>query len=861
MAGILYTLTIRPIEIMFEFIFSVAQVIMKGNIVLSILSLSITVGVLTLPLYRKADKLQEDNKNKQSAMEPMIAHIKKTFKGDERFMMLQAYYRQNDYKPIHALRGSLSLFLQIPFFISAYRFLSGLQLLNGTALGPIKNLAQPDSLIVLGGIAINVLPVLMTLINIVSGTVYTKGQPIKTKIQLYGVAFVFLILLYTSPSGLVLYWTFNNIFSLIKNVFDKIIAKRFPKKNTETATDKKDDNEENTVFWLGVIFMTLFTGCFIPMSIMKSSPAEFVNIWDVSNPLRYIINSGLLAAGTFIVWFGIYYVLSDGKIRRLFREVIFIISVVAVFNYTSLGAKLGRLNANLMYDDMIVFLDTKAKIINLLLIILIIIIVHFIFRKLKSFIPGLISAGIITALVFIGIDAYSINTDYKKVVEASQLATVDNLSIPLSKTGQNVIILMMDRAMGTQFPYILNEKPELIDSFDGFTFYPNAVSFGGSTLYGTPALFGGYEYTPAKMNERDSEYLEDKQNEALSVLPVLFNDNGFDVTVCDPPFAGYQWTPDISIYDEYENINAYITEGRYNTNSKESAEQTVYLRNRNFFCNAVMRVSPLFLWRRIYDYGYYNTSVTDQAVENISEAHGYKESFLNWYCTLENLSNITTLTEDNTGTFLMMTNAATHEQTLLQQPDYVPANNVDNTLYDTDMINRYTLDGVTMRMETENQVMHYDVNVASMIKLAQWFDWMKENGVYDNTRIIIVSDHGACLDQFDLKAVDGMDVEGFIPLLLMKDFNATGFIVSDEFMTNADGVYFAIDNVIDNPVNPFTGNILDETDKYDEKIKVFICDEINPDNSRNRTTFMPGKWYTVHDNVYEPDNWSYLGEY
>ncbi len=183
----------------------------------------------------------------------------------------------------------------------------------------------------------------------------------------------------------------------------------------------------------------------------------------------------------------------------------------------------------------------------------------------------------------------------------------------------------------------------------------------------------------------------------FSVAQVIFNDNGFDVTVCDPPFAGYQWTPDISIYDDYEDINAYITEGRYNTNSKESAEQTVYLRNRNFFCNAVMRVLPLFLWRRIYDYGYYNTSVTDQAVESISEVHG------------------------------------------------------------------------------------------------------------------------ACLDQFDLKAEDGMDVEGFILLLLMKDFNSTGFTVSDEFMTNADGVYFAIDDVIDNPVNPFTGNILDETDKYDGK--------------------------------------------
>ena len=35
-------------------------------------------------------------------------------------------------------------------------------------------------------------------------------------------ALVFLVILYASPSGLVLYWTMNNVFSLVKNIFYKI---------------------------------------------------------------------------------------------------------------------------------------------------------------------------------------------------------------------------------------------------------------------------------------------------------------------------------------------------------------------------------------------------------------------------------------------------------------------------------------------------------------------------------------------------------------------------------------------------------------------------------------------------------------
>ena len=112
------------------------------------------------------------------------------------------------------LNSSVSLLLEIPFFMAAYQFLSNLELLNGVSLGPIKDLGAPDGLLVIGSIAINVLPILMTLINVISSAIYVKGFPLKTKIQLYAMALFFLVFLYNSPAGLAFYWTLNNIFSL-----------------------------------------------------------------------------------------------------------------------------------------------------------------------------------------------------------------------------------------------------------------------------------------------------------------------------------------------------------------------------------------------------------------------------------------------------------------------------------------------------------------------------------------------------------------------------------------------------------------------------------------------------------------------
>ena len=68
----------------------------------------------------------------------------------------------------------------------------------------------------------NILPIIMTAVNLVSCVIFTKGSLLKTKIQLYAMALFFLVFLYTSPSGLVFYWTLNNLFSLVKTIFYKL---------------------------------------------------------------------------------------------------------------------------------------------------------------------------------------------------------------------------------------------------------------------------------------------------------------------------------------------------------------------------------------------------------------------------------------------------------------------------------------------------------------------------------------------------------------------------------------------------------------------------------------------------------------
>jgi YidC/Oxa1 family membrane protein insertase len=221
MVNFLYTLIIYPLTEIIEFVFVFSQKVFKDT-GFSILAISVSVSVLTLPLYNVAEKWQILERGIQKKLKSDIENIKRNFNGDERFMILSTYYRQNRYHPIFALRSSFGLLIQIPFFIAAYSYLTHLDALRGAHFAFFRDMGAPDALFTIHGFPVNVLPIALTAINCIAGAIYTRGFPLKEKMQIYAMALIFLVLLYTSPAGLVLYWTANNIFSLVKNCYYKI---------------------------------------------------------------------------------------------------------------------------------------------------------------------------------------------------------------------------------------------------------------------------------------------------------------------------------------------------------------------------------------------------------------------------------------------------------------------------------------------------------------------------------------------------------------------------------------------------------------------------------------------------------------
>lgn len=307
-------------------------------------------------------------------------------------------------------------------------------------------------------------------------------------------------------------------------------------------------------------------------------------------------------------------------------------------------------------------------------------------------------------------------------------------------------------------------------------------------------------------------------------------------------------------------MHTYITSGRFQDREKQL--QIIETTKRNFFLFSLMKTLPLCGQNIIYDDGSYNyagartTGLNWQKVTSITEAEGKYDVFENYFNILNNFPEMTEISDDVSNTFLSLSNNSTHEPTLLQAPEYAPTDFVDNTEYDAEHADRFTVDGKTIHVDNLTQMTHYHVNASMYSVLGKWFDYLRENGVYDNTRIIIVSDHGqglACLEGEIQK------IEPFYPLLLMKDFDSTGFTISDEFMTNADVPTLATQNLIENATNPFTGKKIDNAEKtaHDQLITM-STDWIIYENNGN--TFLPSTWASVHDNIWDLSNWSFCDE-
>ena len=873
----MYDVIIAPIELIVDWVFSFFIVkIPQLGVIGAIVGVSIVINILALPLYNIADAIQDKERKIKGRLEPRVKRIKKAFKGDEQFLILSEYYRQNGYHPLYVLRSATSLLIQIPFFMAAYNYLSSSEVLRQSSFWLFSNLGAPDGLLNLNlfgfALSINVLPIIMTLINFVSGYIYTRDAALSDKVQLYGLGVFFLILLYSSPSGLVIYWIMNNIFSLAKNIVMRtkrpglvlhgfcsialwlaavfflrgqrkylvaflfvfafvfsvfpygvyFIRKKYPKRKIECTLEK--NNGTLTIVIFSGLALSLMSGLLLPSSTISTSPLEFSFIGAIDNPVSYVWSNLWFFMGLFCFWpFGIYKMFGE-KVRKgeaIIMGTVFLSALCNVFifpgNYGIIDTCFFPMNSSLLMN-ISKFEMILPFIVMVFIFLLLFVVDHFdksqylIYGIISISIAELVMGGIKYKDISDGFTAYSQNISERKNAVSVDEADLDSV-YHLSRDGKNVIVLFLDRAVSQFFLPSMDLLDEVKSQFDGFVYYPNTLSFGSFTKEGSPAMMGGYEYTPDKLYSSSNRV--SFHNESQLVAPLLFLDAGFEVTMTDPPLPNYSDRGDLSAFDDYPQIAVSELNGKYKQrffkeigySNKDDADLETKKEARNF---ALMQALPP-LMRNIFN----KFCRTSGDVKY--------QTFASAFSALYYLSEITDF-DGKENQYIFIGSDSTHE------PSTLKANLLLPEMKEEDEIQLNISD------EDERVRTHYMSFLATMKTLGSFFDYLRDNEVWDNTRIIIVSDHG-----FDFEIEGGLDLKATMvnPLLILKDFNSNEeFTIDYSFMTNADTLDLSIEGLDVSSVNPFSG---EEMKIEKDEIQVYS------DNV-----------YLVRDDIFTESNWKQL---
>ncbi len=183
-----------------------------GNWGVSIIVLTILIRFLFWPLTAKAAR----SSKKMAKIQEPLKKIREQYKDNPQKVQKETMKLFQQHK-INPLAGCLPILIQIPIFIAFFYMLRSSSELRFASFLWIPDLSLPDTVASIAGFPINPLPVLM------AATMYLQMRMMPTPSMdmtqqkiLRLMPFVLLFVCYNFSSGLVLYWTMSNCFSIFQ---------------------------------------------------------------------------------------------------------------------------------------------------------------------------------------------------------------------------------------------------------------------------------------------------------------------------------------------------------------------------------------------------------------------------------------------------------------------------------------------------------------------------------------------------------------------------------------------------------------------------------------------------------------------
>ncbi len=212
-----------------------------GSYGLAIILLTVIVRLIFWPVTQKAN----NSMRKMQKIQPIIKELREKYKNNPQELNLQMMelYKKEKVNP---LGGCLPILLQLPVFFALYSaldsavelrqvsFLWASDLTKADLVGPAFQLpffANP--------IGLHPLVIAMTVLMVLQQKMTpSNGDPMQQKIMM-AMPIIMLVMFYNLPSGLTLYWTVSQIFSILQLKYGQFLAKREEAQNSDSKPKRQ----------------------------------------------------------------------------------------------------------------------------------------------------------------------------------------------------------------------------------------------------------------------------------------------------------------------------------------------------------------------------------------------------------------------------------------------------------------------------------------------------------------------------------------------------------------------------------------------------------------------------------------------
>jgi YidC/Oxa1 family membrane protein insertase len=207
---------------------------------LCIIVVTFIMKILFWPLTRASTISMK----RMAAYQPQMTEIREKYKDDKEKQNKRMMEFMREHK-VNPMGGCLPILIQMPVFFGFFTLLRSAVELRGEGFLWACDLSQSDTIGVIFGIPINPLPMIMGVTMLLQARM-TPASPTADantqKVMKY-MPLIFIVVMYGFSSGLTLYWTVQNMLSILQTKLTKNIVVEAPLKSENSPLAKPIKNK------------------------------------------------------------------------------------------------------------------------------------------------------------------------------------------------------------------------------------------------------------------------------------------------------------------------------------------------------------------------------------------------------------------------------------------------------------------------------------------------------------------------------------------------------------------------------------------------------------------------------------------